>query len=68
MSSPNLDVKKLGKDLAQFATDGGEDYCWRCLRLWEGLPPDDKNYAIYKEAARLLYKTEIGQKYAKHKV
>jgi hypothetical protein len=64
--SPNLNVKKLGKELAKFATDGGDGYCRSCMRLWESLPPDDKNYAIYKEALRLLYKTPLGQDYAKN--
>jgi len=65
MSPPNLDVKKLGKELAKFATDGGDSYCRSCMRLWESLPPDDKNYALYKEALKLLYKTPLGQEYAR---
>jgi hypothetical protein len=65
MSPPNLDVKKLGKELAKFATDGGDIYCRACMRLWESLPPDDKNYALYKEALKLLYKTPLGQEYAR---
>lgn len=68
MSNPKpVDVKKLGKELAKFAMDGGESYCWQCMTLWKKASPEEQNYALYKEALKLLYKTEIGQQYARFK-
>jgi len=53
--------------LAKFAMDGGDSYCWQCMTLWKKASPEEQNYALYKEALKILYKTEIGQQYARFK-